>query len=138
VVYQLVTVYRSIETTTATLTPGVWQHVAAAFDGATQGMQIYINGAEIPVRLDQNSSTVMMADSIAPVNIGALTLPQGTLNGTWNGVIDEVDVFSRALSAAEVQAIYQAGNDGKCQPLQGGDGAAQTQRIYLPIVIRGG
>lgn len=101
-------------------------------------MQIYINGAEIPVRLDQNSSTVMMADSIAPVNIGALTLPQGTLNGTWNGVIDEVDVFSRALSAAEVQAIYQVGNDGKCQPLQGGDGAAQTQRIYLPIVIRGG
>jgi hypothetical protein len=37
--------------------------------------------------------------------------------GTFLGVIDEVSVYNRALSAAELQAIFGAGSDGKCLPL---------------------
>jgi hypothetical protein len=29
-------------------------------------------------------------------------------------LIDEVDVYNRALSAAEIEAIFNAGNAGKC------------------------
>ncbi len=35
---------------------------------------------------------------------------------TWQGLIDEVDLFNRALSPAEIQAIYNAGSAGKCVP----------------------
>ena len=30
------------------------------------------------------------------------------------GLVDEVSLYNRALTAPEVQAIYQAGNGGKC------------------------
>ena len=33
----------------------------------------------------------------------------------FNGLIDEVEIFSRALTQAEVQAIFNAGSAGKCK-----------------------
>ena len=35
--------------------------------------------------------------------------------GTFNGLIDEVEIFNRALSAAKIQAIFAAGSAGKCK-----------------------
>ena len=34
---------------------------------------------------------------------------------TWNGVIDEVCIYNRALSPAEIASIYAAGSAGKCK-----------------------
>src|SRR5262245_55245194 len=39
-----------------------------------------------------------------------------TLRNSFLGDIDEVEIFNRALSAAEVQAIFCAGSAGKCKP----------------------
>jgi hypothetical protein len=33
----------------------------------------------------------------------------------FDGLIDEVEIFNRALSAAEIQSIYNAGSAGKCK-----------------------
>jgi hypothetical protein len=42
--------------------------------------------------------------------------PTFRINGsTFDGLIDEVEVFNRALSASEIQAIYNAGSAGKCK-----------------------
>src|SRR5207253_6671967 len=35
---------------------------------------------------------------------------------TFNGLIDEPTIYNRALSDAEIQAIYSAGSAGKCNP----------------------
>jgi len=57
-----------------------------------------------------------------------ITTP-GTLSGAWRigqfldpgpgagfqGLIDEVDIYNVALSAAEIQAIFEAGSAGKCK-----------------------
>src|SRR5205085_6828151 len=37
--------------------------------------------------------------------------------GTFNGLIDEPTIYNRALSDAEIQAIYSAGSAGKCKPV---------------------
>jgi hypothetical protein len=37
----------------------------------------------------------------------------------WPGTIDEVEVFNRALTAPEIQAIFNAGNAGKCKDADG-------------------
>src|SRR5262249_42749396 len=37
---------------------------------------------------------------------------------TWNGVIDEVGIYNRALSQAEIQALVSAGNAGLPRPQQ--------------------
>ena len=36
--------------------------------------------------------------------------------GPYNGLLDEVSIYNRALSAGEIQAIYNAGSAGKCLP----------------------
>jgi hypothetical protein len=34
----------------------------------------------------------------------------------FNGLLDEVSIYNRALTASEIQAIYAAGSGGKCPP----------------------
>src|SRR5581483_6432282 len=36
------------------------------------------------------------------------------INKAINGLVDEVSLYSRSLSPAEIQAIYAAGTGGKC------------------------
>ena len=52
-----------------------------------------------------------------PMTIGAFRLlDESGFCCRFGGVIDEVEVFNRALSAAEVTAIYNAGSAGKIKP----------------------
>jgi hypothetical protein len=49
-----------------------------------------------------------------PVGIGNHSSQPGVFNFPFRGRIDELSVYSRALSASEVQAIYNADGAGKC------------------------
>jgi len=42
--------------------------------------------------------------------------------GVLNGVIDEVQLFDRALTVGEIEAEFFAGSAGKCKPDEDGDG----------------
>jgi len=33
----------------------------------------------------------------------------------FHGMIDEVSIYNRALSASEIQSVYYAGSSGKCK-----------------------
>ena len=107
-------IYRDVETDAA-LSLGTWQHVAATFDSATEAMVIYVNGVQVPTTVVPGSGTVTsIYQSNIPVLIGAIGLGSGE-EYFWAGLIDEVNVFNRALSASEIQAIYNAGSAGKCK-----------------------
>jgi hypothetical protein len=85
------------------ITPGVWQHLAGTYDGLT--LRIYVNGVEVG-----NSPA---SGSILPVT-GDLMIGLETGQSTpW--LLDEVDLFDRALSQSEIQEIYNAGSAGKCK-----------------------
>ena len=72
---------------------------------------IYING-----RLDSTfSSAGSITTNNEPLQIGrSQSSCCGTRFGT--GLIDEVEIFNRALTAAEIEAIYDAGSAGKIKP----------------------
>jgi len=75
---------------------GAWSHVAATFDGTT--VRLYLNGTEV--------GTIPRSGSLTATT-NALYL--GCYDGSafyLAGGLDEVAVYDRALSAAEVQAIY--------------------------------
>jgi hypothetical protein len=82
------------------LTPGVWYHVAGVYDAAARTLQIYVNGV-----LDNGvlSGSVPAAQFNAAfnVNIAQRTGAPGSFN--FLGKIDEVHIFNRALTAAEIQ-----------------------------------
>jgi hypothetical protein len=88
-----------------TLQPGVTYHVAGTFDGAT--LTVYVNGA-----VDGSAGAIgTLPANALPLRIGA----DQTGANTFNGWIDEVEVFNRALSPQEILAIHNAFAAGKCK-----------------------
>ena len=83
----------------------VWIHLAATFDGTT--FCFYTNGLLVATGL----GTLGPVNS-APLRIGKL----GECGGTFDGWLDEVSIYNRALSATEIQDIYAADTNGLCLP----------------------
>jgi hypothetical protein len=79
---------------TANLAVNTWTHVAATWDGAN--LRLYINGVQKATR----ALTGTMPSSTAPLRFGG--------NGVWGewfaGRLDEIRVYDRALTAAQVTA----------------------------------
>ncbi len=80
-----------------------WHNVAAT--ATTTGASIYIDGISV------GGSGAPQSFSFSDAAIGALGASAS--NGFY-GAIDEVALFNRLLSPAEIQSIYNAGHDGMC------------------------
>jgi hypothetical protein len=78
---------------------GVWYHGVCVYNGTT--MNLYLNGVK------QNSPTNTV------INTGAFNLKLGVFYADQtlriNGTIDDAFVYNRALSASEIQQIYNCG-----------------------------
>ena len=82
-----------------------WTHLAVTFDGVST-FRFYING----------SLTATGSGTLGPVNNFPLTIGKaGSCGYLFKGLIDEVELFNRALTAEEILAIYNAGSNGKCK-----------------------
>ncbi len=99
--------YHFAHTPTETLRFGVWQHVAATYDG--QMMRIFVNGVEKAAQ--PLSGTIDPTEDPVVIGRNVVNTPFA-----WNGQIDEIELFNRALSQTEIQAIFSAGSSGKCLP----------------------
>jgi Concanavalin A-like lectin/glucanases superfamily/Fibronectin type III domain len=75
------------------LTANTWIHLATTYDGAT--FRLYVNGVEVASRAQTGS----MATSTNPLQIGG----DSVYGQYFTGLIDEVRVYNRALSASEIQ-----------------------------------
>ena len=92
---------------------GNFHHIAGTWDGAT--MRLYVDGV-----LQGSASNSTPASNGRDVNIG-FTWGGGTPRRFFRGVVDELELFNRALLATEIQAIVDAGSLGKCKD-EDGDG----------------
>ncbi|MBI3231684.1 MAG: fibronectin type III domain-containing protein [Candidatus Doudnabacteria bacterium] len=87
--------YFTVSTPTAIAT-NTWYHVVGVYDGST--MKVYVNGT----LLGSTNVSGLMANNGVNVRIGRrqdTALP-------FNGVIDEVKIYDRALSQSEVMGLY--------------------------------
>jgi concanavalin A-like lectin/glucanase superfamily protein len=79
---------------TAALPVGTWTHLAATYDKST--LKLYINGTLV----SSTAATGTLLNSTGALKIGG--------NAVWgeyfSGLIDDVRVYERALSAAEIAA----------------------------------
>lgn len=85
---------------------GTWQHVAAVLDVTNGIMNYYVNGQLVnvaipPASLNTNNHEV----SIGNRQSGALT----TYNLPFSGAIDDIRIYGRALTSADIQALYATG-----------------------------
>jgi hypothetical protein len=86
-----------------------WHHVAMTWDGEV--LRGYVNGL-LEGTLTPPPGATIAYDSSVPVSIGSHS---GMFGGgrAFDGLIDEVEFFDRALSQTEIQAIVHAGAAGK-------------------------
>lgn len=104
-------------TGTSALPLNTWSHLATSYDGAA--LRLYVNGTLVQTRaLSGNIST-----SNNPLRIGG--------NAVWGeyfgGLIDEVRVYNRALTPAEIQTDMNT-------PIGGGGGGANAFRVASATV----
>jgi hypothetical protein len=78
---------------TATVARNVWTHLATTYDGANQ--RFYVNG----VLVGTTPGTGSIVVSNGAIRIGGNASSTGEF---FQGLIDEVRVYNRALSAAEI------------------------------------
>ncbi len=91
---------------TNSLTLNAWNHVALVRDGANRSL--YVNGTLAGAT---NVTPATTADSSGSA-IGNVTVTDPT--SAFEGQVDEVSLYFRALSAGEIAAINAAGAAGKC------------------------
>ncbi len=89
---------------------GTWYHVAMTFDNATRTLTAYLDGTMVAsaftgksMGYDTNSFLIGVEDD-------------GSFLYHFPGLIDELTLYSGALTAAEIQSISNAGPAGKCAP----------------------
>jgi hypothetical protein len=94
---EIVTAATAAAQGSSALALNVWSHVASTYDGTT--LRLYVNG----VQTAATARTGNLVSSTSPLRIGG--------NTVWAeffaGRIDEVRIYQRALSAAEIQADMQ-------------------------------
>jgi len=83
------------------VTPGAWVFAAAVYNGAQ--MILYKDGVEVG---RMNKAGNLSTNDFAAVWIGGT--PTLATNRPWKGTIDEVAVFTRDLTAAEIAQLYAA------------------------------
>src|SRR5262249_51356664 len=104
-------------TGTRTINDGAWHHIAGLRQGTTA--LIYVDGVEEGSASNQSLGSVDTNCGTAFIGAGnsIAVCPTTAVENFFNGFIDEVElVKGRALSASEIQAIYNAGSAGKCRP----------------------
>jgi lysophospholipase L1-like esterase len=92
---------------TTPLTDGAWHHVAVVRDGASGKNLLYVDGF-----LEDEKAVAYGAgfDSVsAPLNIGWMNLSGGF---RFEGLLDEVAIYGRALTVSEIQEQYGVGLGG--------------------------
>jgi hypothetical protein len=92
---------------------GRWHHVAASSEGTVT--TLYLDGIAV-------GSSSIFFDTAWGTDLTVGYLDEGRKQ---HGAIDELSVYSRALSALEIQGIYQAGVAGKAKP---------GVLLYAPVV----
>jgi hypothetical protein len=98
---------------------GAWHHIVATYDGTTNDMKLFVDKTMV----GQANQSFLNFGGISDLNIGYLNTP---IDKFWyQGLIDEVAVYSKALSDAQITSDY---NDGAA-----GNGACKYN--FAPVIL---
>ena len=103
---------------TGEITPNVWNHLVLTYNG-TDGY-FYVNS----VQTGTASETVSIPDLTSNMLIGYMTAGEDY----YTGLIDNVLIYKRALSASEIALLYR-------EPFSMFERGTRSERFFLPGVV---
>ena len=88
---------------------GSWNHISLTH--TSDAVNIYLNGIQIYTRFytGRNSDII---NSSQPVRIGAYQLENGNISNYFNGKMDEIRIWNRALTESEIEQNYNTSITG--------------------------
>lgn len=91
-----------VDSSASLVTTGMWHHLAYTYDVTSGTRYIYLDGVQVAT------------DTAAPAYSGTTATYIGRFGGTaneyFNGKVDDVRLYNRALTANEVKVLYSAAN----------------------------
>jgi len=97
---------RNAAVSTTVIKAGQFYHLVGTYDG--HDIKLYVNG--VLERTQPNTFDIGYVNG-KPLVIGGSGEP---FNGRVRGVVDEVQIYNRALSATEARLVYETGTTGLC------------------------
>lgn len=93
-----------------TINPGIspsneWEHLCCIFDSAENLMKFYINGKQVGSR----SPVTSLYSTTQPMVIGSRIKTAVNYDLNFNGAIDDVRIYNRALTENEILELYAEG-----------------------------
>jgi hypothetical protein len=86
-----------------TIPINTWTHVASTYNGST--LTVWINGA----RAGSMAVTGTTCSNNRPLAVGAKNYPAaGLLEAFWDGQLDDIRIYRRALSGSEIRGLLPA------------------------------
>lgn len=101
---------------------GQWAHYAIVWNATDGSFKIYVNGVKISNTAweSRNGGSALPLNFFTPTKpiIGAFsTFADGTTTDTWNkpltGLVDEMRVWKKALTVADINALYELEKAGR-------------------------
>ena len=110
---------------------GLWYHFASTYDGSglNTGIEIYINGANSVSSRGSSGTYVAMEDESSSAKIGCSFLNNSTYKQFVDGNIQNVRIYSRALSATEILELYT-------NPWSGLSIPSSTRYFFVPTQVQ--
>jgi hypothetical protein len=114
-----------------------WHHIAVIRDGSTDANMIYVDGE---LAISETLSFVDGFDDTVPINVGYIGFAD---HFNFNGHLDELAVYDRALGEDEVESHYLSGLSGLgycylCGDIDGSVGIDIDDIVYLIAYVFAG
>jgi hypothetical protein len=92
----------------SSISSNAWHHVAVRYEsGDSASAAVFLDGIEIPGSWTHGNGSGEMVSMPSYLTIGSTVTDGGTAQAYFKGMLDEVHIYDRALSAEEIQAsIY--------------------------------
>lgn len=94
---------------------GSWHMLTTVVEPSSQTASIYVDGSSVSVSIGTNTSDTAPADFQFDVGIGARNL-RGTFDFFTDSIMSNFRIYDRALSANEIEALYDWGAGDYAQP----------------------
>ncbi|MDH4242034.1 MAG: LamG domain-containing protein, partial [Phycisphaerae bacterium] len=104
-----------VVTSTASYNDGNWHHLAGVYTRSAN-LKLYVDGVPEGTPGDISYAENKNIDLTQPLAIGCRVVYGRSNDLYFNGTIDEVAIYERALSADEIQQHYQNGLSGQGHP----------------------
>ena len=94
---------RTLFTINGSLTTNSWYNFSLTYNGLQ--MIIYTNG----IFAEATNTSIKIATNNVPVAIGSQTYLTDAYNAVFDGILDDIRLYNRALSSGEILKLYNGG-----------------------------